>query len=293
MKDAHKTLSASDVSKAYGRVCALSRVSFTASQGEALALWGPNGAGKTTLLKCIMGLHPFEGRIEVMGRDAGKQGKEVRKYIGYVPQELSFYEWSILETMEFYARIKKVSLTEIPPLLEKVGLTSCAWQTMSSLSGGLKQRVALALALLGNPSILLFDEPTANLDARAREDFLALLHALKLSGKTILFASHRTEEVEALASNVLLLEKGKLTEILSCVLFSEKFQPSVHLILWTSEANRSAGFDILKLHGFAPKTNGKGTIEITVPKAKKSVPFTLLYEKGIRIENFEVETPWT
>jgi nitrous oxidase accessory protein len=207
-------ISVQNVSKRYGTVTALDGVSFEAHPGEAIALWGENGAGKTTLLKAILGLIDFKGRILVEGHDVNRDGKGARRSIGYVPQEAVFYDLNVRATMEFYARLKKVDLTRSAGLLDKLGLTAHARKPVSALSGGLKQRLALAIALLADPPVLLLDEPTANLDAKARRDYLALLAALRQDlRKTILFASHRVEEVKALASRVLVLESGQIGDI--------------------------------------------------------------------------------
>ncbi|GAB4154163.1 MAG: hypothetical protein Fur0021_20530 [Candidatus Promineifilaceae bacterium] len=201
------------LAKRYGQAEALHNVSFTTTSGEILALWGANGAGKTTLLKAILGLIRFEGEIIVNGHDVQRNGKAARRSIGYVPQEAVFYDWGVLATMQFYARLKKASPERIPLLLDRLGLQPHAHKAVAALSGGLKQRLALAIALLSDPPLLLLDEPTASLDTASQQDYLALLSSLRREGKTILFASHRLEEVEALADRSLLLENGRLVDI--------------------------------------------------------------------------------
>lgn len=201
------------LAKRYGQAEALLGVSFTTTSGEILALWGANGAGKTTLLKAILGLIRFEGEIIVNGHDVQRNGKAARRSIGYVPQEAVFYDWGVLATMQFYARLKKASPERIPLLLDRLGLQPHAHKAVAALSGGLKQRLALAIALLSDPPLLLLDEPTASLDTASQQDYLALLSNLRREGKTILFASHRLEEVEALADRSLLLENGRLVDI--------------------------------------------------------------------------------
>lgn len=206
-------ISVRNLSKRYGKTEALHDVSFTTTRGEILALWGANGAGKTTLLKAILGLIRFEGEIAVNGHDAARAGKAARRDIGYVPQEAVFYDWGVLATMQFYARLKKAPPARIPFLLRRLGLEPHAHKAVAALSGGLKQRLALAIALLADPPLLLLDEPTASLDTATQQDYLTLLSDLRAEGKTILFASHRLEEVEALADRALLLENGRLVDI--------------------------------------------------------------------------------
>ncbi len=136
--------------------------------------------------------------MRLNGFDLGKDGRAARHYLGYVPQELSFHnDLSVAESCRFYAKLKDVSLARIPVVLGQVGLTGQERKAVGALSGGMKQRLALALALLGDPPVLLLDEPTSNLDAATRDEFVALLNDLRRAGKTLLFTSHHREEVEA------------------------------------------------------------------------------------------------
>ena len=204
-----------DLTKRFGSLVAVDRLSFEVMSGEAVALWGPNGAGKTTALRCLLGLLPFQGTIRVGGYDVAIQGREARQLIGFVPQELNFHDdLTVRETLHFYARLKKAPLERIDEALERINLTKHAHKPVKELSGGMKQRLALAVALLANPPLLVLDEPTANLDARARQELLALLGELKAAGKTLVFSSHRLSEVAKLADRVLVLEDGRL--IASC-----------------------------------------------------------------------------
>ena len=199
------------VSKRFGRFVALDDLNLSVAPHQAVALWGPNGAGKTTAIKCLLGLLRYDGHIDVDGLDAQKQGRSVRGRLGYVPQELAFYDdLSTLETAHFYARLKRAPEKRIVELLELVELSDHGDKAVGALSGGMKQRLALALALLADPPILVLDEPTSNLDAGARDDFLHLLKRVKAAGKTVIFTSHRLEEVEMLADEVLVLAAGKV-----------------------------------------------------------------------------------
>ena len=221
-------ITVNSLSKRYGKTEALHELSFTAVPGEILALWGANGAGKTTLLKAILGLIRFEGEIAVGGHDVARAGKAARRSIGYVPQEAVFYDWGVLATMRFYARLKKAPPERIPFLLRRLGLEPHAHKAVAALSGGLKQRLALAIALLSDPPLLLLDEPTASLDTATQQDYLTLLSDLRAEGKTILFASHRLEEVEALADRALLLENGRLVDIFPADQLRGRIAPARH-----------------------------------------------------------------
>lgn len=204
------------MTKRFGPVTAVENLSFTIRAGEAVALWGANGAGKTTVLRCLLGLLSYEGTVELGGYTVRRHEKAVRRLIGFVPQEIHLpQDLTVGETLAFFARLKKVSLESVPAVLEQVSLPEHSNKAVHALSGGTKQRLALALALLGNPPVLLLDELTANLDAQTREDFLRLLVKLKDSGKTLIFSSHRPDEISLLADRVLVLEQGRLVRSVS------------------------------------------------------------------------------
>jgi ABC-type multidrug transport system ATPase subunit len=280
---------AESVTKKYSGVTALDDISFTARAGEAIALWGPNGAGKTTLIKTILGLIDFRGEIWVEDQNVRRNGKAARRNIGYVPQEAVFYDWSVQATMEFYARLKKTDTARIAPLLEKLGLFDHAQKSVTALSGGLKQRLALAIALLADPPVLLFDEPTASLDARARSDYLALIAALRQEDRTIIFASHRLEEVEALADRVLVLEAGKLIGGMTPEELRARLLPQVEMALWIPELQRAAALGFLQGAGLDAHFNGRGTVVVRVPNEQKIDSLRLLSAQGITVTNFEIE----
>ena len=201
----------SNVHKRFGRTQVLNGVSFEVSPGDAVALWGSNGAGKTTLIRCLLGLVDFDGSIRVAGHDVRREGKRVRRLIGYVPQELAFHDdFRVIEVARCLARIRGAASASCDTRLREFGLLEHARKRIRELSGGMRQRLALAVALLNDPPILILDEPTSNLDSAARRSLLDLLRDLKAKGQTILFISHRPEEVRGLADRVLTLECGRV-----------------------------------------------------------------------------------
>lgn len=204
------------VTKRFGRAAALDRVSLELQAGDSIALWGANGAGKTTLIRCVLGLLRYEGRIEVGGHDATRHGKAARLLVGYVPQELGFHDdLRVAEAVAFFAGLKGIARPDVRGSLAAVGLDPHRGKRVRELSGGMKQRLALAIALLGDPPVLVLDEVTASLDAVGRDEFVALLKQLSGDGRTMLFASHRLEEVSILAARVAVLEHGRLVRAVS------------------------------------------------------------------------------
>ncbi|MCA9752394.1 MAG: nitrous oxide reductase family maturation protein NosD, partial [Gemmatimonadetes bacterium] len=146
--------------KRFGRFIAVQNLDLTISPGEAVALWGHNGAGKTTAIKCVLGLLPCRGSIEVAGLDLRRDAKAVRRALGYVPQELALHDdLRTIDTMRFYARLKNVPRDRIEASLMEVGMEEHSHKRISELSGGMKQRVAIARALAVNPAVMLLDEP--------------------------------------------------------------------------------------------------------------------------------------
>ena len=283
------TVCVTGVSKRYGQLQALNDISFSAQPGEALALWGANGAGKTTLLKAMLGLVECQGQITIAGHDARRSGKLARRSLGYVPQETIFYDLSVAATLAFYARLKKSGSERIPGLLDRLGLAAHARKPVPTLSGGLKQRLALAIALLSDPAVLLLDEPTANLDAQAQREYLTLLAGLRAQeGKTILFASHRLEEVEAVANRVLLLEQGRLVATLTPAELLARLLPQVELTLWVPAAQRQDALSCLTGAGWAAHFNGRGTVVVQVRAEEKLQPLHALQARGIQVDDFEM-----
>lgn len=280
---------ATNVGKTYHHTRVVDNVSFEVRAGEGFALWGPNGAGKTTLAKAMLGLIPFQGSIELFGCAVKQHGKRARAVVGYVPQEVTFYDWTTRATMEFYARLKRVAPSRIDALLTQMGLAAHASKQVSALSGGLKQRLALALALLSDPPLLLLDEPTANLDSQARAEYVRLIAELKGAGKTIVFASHRLEEVETLADTVLWLANDQPARVMPLETWRAETAPAVELTLWFANHERERANEFLNANGWNAHLNGRGTVVVRTRAQEKLRALQLLNEQGFVVDDFEIE----
>lgn len=194
----------------YGPAAVVDGLTFDVGPGGGLALWGTNGAGKTTALQAMLGLLPFAGAVRLGGHDIRRDGRRARALVGYVPQQVAFWDdLGALECLTFLARLRRAPIGRAADLLARVELADHAAKRVGALSGGMKQRLALAAALLGDPPILLLDEPTANLDAAGRRDFLALLADLRAGGTTLVVTTHRLAEVRMLADDVIVLDTGR------------------------------------------------------------------------------------
>ncbi len=278
---------AKNLTKRYGEIVALNAISFTIVAGEAVALWGANGAGKTTTLRCLLGVQGFEGELRVNGVQARQNGKATRAAIGYVPQEVVFYDMTVQETLHFYARLKKALPLRIDAVLEQVQLTDHRAKRVNVLSGGMKQRLALAVALLADPPILVLDEPTANLDVQAQRDFIHSIQNLNQAGKTIVFSSHRLEEVMALGSRVLVLTDGSITLECQPHELAEKLGLHRWLRIWVPAKHKQATVKVLENQGFTYTPNGC-SFYVQVNLGGKIAPLRSLEMAQIPVEDFDL-----
>jgi ABC-2 type transport system ATP-binding protein/nitrous oxidase accessory protein len=280
-------IAAENLTKQYGSVLALDHVSFVVSTGESIALWGSNGAGKTTTLRCLLGAHAFEGRLLVNGIDVSREGKRARASIGYVPQESVFYDMSVLETVRFYARLKKVGGERARQVLEEVQIAEHEHKRVRMLSGGMKQRLALAIALLADPPILILDEPTANLDVQAQRDFIHTIQSLNQAGKTVVFSSHRLDEVMSIAQRVLVLNAGRMALECAPQELSEKLGLQRWLRIWVPKTSQEDTLRVLAASGYAFAPNGH-SVYVQVREGSKMSPLRVLESAQIPVEDFEL-----
>lgn len=202
---------ARDVRKAYGGESVLEGLDLDLAPGERVALLGPNGAGKTTLFRCLLGTVAFRGRIEVDGIPVGPAGSEARRRIGYVPQTPPPFDLRLAEFLDFFAGLRGVPPRRARERLEGLGLDPGreGGKRMRELSGGMRQKAVLALALASEAPLLLLDEPTSSLDPRSRRELLRAVKGVE-AGRAVLFASHRFDEIEFLAGRVLVLHRSRI-----------------------------------------------------------------------------------
>ncbi len=225
-----KAIEVLSLTKKYRAVAALADVSFDLDEGDALALVGPNGAGKTTLLRILATLlKPTAGYARVMGLDGRFQASRIRRSVGYMPDLPGIEEdLTVEEYLEFFAGLhglggeaRKATVGSLLALLDLDGLRD---QTCGALSRGMQQRVALARTLVHNPSVLLLDEPAANLDPRARIEIREVLKECRRMGKTILISSHILMELAELCNKILLIDHGKLVHCGSIAELAGRFR---------------------------------------------------------------------
>lgn len=203
------------VSKRYAEVVAVRELSFRVEPGETFALIGPNGAGKTTTLKMLLGLvRPDRGTIALGPDRLPPSRPRARALLGYVPQSVEFPPGrTVSEVLVFFSDLRGLPREAVRRALSRTGLEPLATRRASELSGGYTQRLSLAQALLGDPALLVLDEPTASLDPEATWEFRNLVHSLQQEGRTILLCSHLLAEVERVAHRVLILVDGRAAAV--------------------------------------------------------------------------------
>jgi ABC-2 type transport system ATP-binding protein len=209
------TIELLDVSKRYGSLAAIDGLTLEMGRGIT-GLLGPNGAGKTTLLRIIATvLAPDEGRVRLLGLDpeVTQEARAIRRRLGYMPQEPGFYRsFSVFEFVEYVAILKELvdrdrRRADVERVLADVDLRGASRQKVKSLSGGMRRRLALATALLGDPDVLLLDEPTAGLDPQQRLRFREVISQLP-NRPAIVLSTHQTEDVVALCERVIVIAGG-------------------------------------------------------------------------------------
>lgn len=202
-----------NLTKSYkNSVTALDSISFRAG-GGVFGLLGHNGAGKSTLMKALVTvLKPSGGQVRVCGYDTVAQGEQVRKRVGYLPQELAMYpSLSVFDFVNYMAQLKGIyDKKAAAKVLEQVGMTEYSGRRIGQLSGGMKRRVGIAQALVGEPEVLVVDEPTAGLDPQERVRFRDILSRYARDGKTVVLSTHIVEDVCRICEGLAVLRKGRL-----------------------------------------------------------------------------------
>ena len=262
-KEAEHAIEVEKLTKRYGDLLAVDDISFNVRGGEVFALLGPNGAGKTTTVEIIDTIRtPTSGKVTLLGMDVTKKKHDIVRRIGVLPQGFSSFDRiTVRETLQYYSRLFCCMNTDIDELIELVDLKDKAKELYKNLSGGLKQRLGIAIALVNDPEVLFLDEPTTGLDPRARREVWQVLLGLKKKGKTVFLTTHYMEEAELLADMVAIISKGKIITMGSPEALIES--NANYLVLTLKPVDEKA-VEIVRKMGYEPVLDNHKDITVRV-----------------------------
>ncbi len=251
------------LTKRYGDLLAVNDISFTVRTGELFAFLGPNGAGKTTAVEIIDTIRtPSSGTVRLLGMDVTKRKRDIVPRIGVLPQGFtSFDRITVAETIQYYSRLFSRRHTDVEGLIELVNLQDKSKEQFQNLSGGLKQRLGIAVALVNDPEVVFLDEPTTGLDPRARREMWEVLVDLKKKGKTVFLTTHYMEEAELLADTVAIISKGQIIAMGSP---ADLIQRNAKYLVLTLKSADDRALDIVQTIGFEPVRDDRKNITVNV-----------------------------
>ena len=278
------------LSKRYGTLLAVDSVSFTVAKGEVFAFLGPNGAGKSTTAEIIETIRtPTSGKVTVLGMDVAKSKAKVVRRIGVLPQGFSSFDrLTVRESLSYYAQVFGCK-ADVEALMDLTHLRDKADARFNTLSGGLKQRLGIAAALVNDPEVVFLDEPTTGLDPHARHAVWEVLKGLKERGKTVFLTTHYMEEAELLADTVAIISKGRIVAADSPARLTEKHANQMRLTLGSSDA---AAPGLLRKMGFNPTRTSDESICVPVDTAEDVRAILGEIERaGLSLRGIDVRKP--
>ena len=278
------------LSKRYGTLLAVDDVSFSVARGEVFAFLGPNGAGKSTTAEIIETIRtPTAGRVTVLGMDVTRSKAKVVRRIGVLPQGFSSFDRiTVRESLSYYAQVFGCK-ADVDALMALTHLRDKADARFNTLSGGLKQRLGIAAALVNDPEVVFLDEPTTGLDPHARRVVWDVLKGLKDRGKTVFLTTHYMEEAELLADTVAIISKGRIVASDSPARLTEKHADHVRLTLGSSDAAAPA---LIRSMGFEPARTSDASICVKVKDADDVRAILGELERaGLSVRGIDVRKP--
>jgi ABC-2 type transport system ATP-binding protein len=264
--EADHVIEVENLTKRYGELLAVNGASFAVRKGEVFAFLGANGAGKTTTVEIIETIRtPTSGDVRLLGMDVTKKKRDLVRRIGVLPQGFnSFDRITVRETVQYYARLFGAENAVVDRLIDLVDLKGKTHEQFKNLSGGLKQRLGIAVALVNDPEVVFLDEPTTGLDPRARREVWKVLLGLKDEGKTIFLTTHYMEEAESLADTVAIISKGKIVAMDSLGNLTDSSEACMVLTLQSIDER---AFGIIRKIGFEPIRANHSNIKVRLKHA--------------------------
>ena len=277
-----------NITKKYGNFTAVDGISFEIDEGEIVGFLGPNGAGKSTTMNMITGfIEPSEGRIIVDGYDISKKPKKAKKQIGYMPEGVPLYsDLTVREFVSYMADLKgcdkKQKKEEIEKVLAETGLTEVQNKLTKNLSRGYKQRVSMAGALIGNPKVIILDEPTVGLDPKQVTEIRALIKELGKS-HTVILSSHILSEVSQICNRVIIINKGKIIAIDTPENLENKVVQNNAIYVTVEDTEN-------KMENIKQKINSITDIELVSENEDKTKKYIIKGEKDVDLRKAIFET---
>ena len=267
-QDNSYAIEVSHLKKVYDDLIAVNDISFAVKTGEIFAFLGPNGAGKTTTVEMIESIRtPTAGAIKLLGTDTKTGFNQVKERISILPQEFhSFERFTVRETLTYFSKLYK-KRANIDEILDAMDLRSHEKKLYRNLSGGLKQRVGVALSLVNDPEIVFLDEPTTGLDPKARREVWQVIANLRSKGKTVFLTTHYMEEAEHLADHIAIIHKGKIIAEGSLQDLINRYGENT--TLYIKNCHSAEAPQLLEDKGFEVHSSGNGDITVKIDYKEK------------------------
>ncbi len=287
------TIEVKGLTKSYNHFTAVNNVSFTVKKGEIFGFLGPNGAGKTTTIKSMLDLiHADTGTIHINSIDIRLHGKEAKKYIGYMPEKVAFYDnLTALQNLSFYAEIKHASKAECVSLIEEFGLGDTGKKKVGKFSKGMVQRLGMARAILGNPPILILDEPSGGLDPRGVVLIRDKILEMKKKGTTIFVSSHILSEIQEICDRVGIINKGILVAQDTVEDLSKKLNLKPQITITVDSMTAKIENAVKKLPGIEGIQIKGNNLDIICDGTMKAKVILAITNAGGNIQNIQTKEP--
>ncbi|WP_049967056.1 ABC transporter ATP-binding protein [Natrinema thermotolerans] len=284
-------ITANGVSKRYGTVTALDRVSFSVEEGEIFGFLGPNGAGKSTFINVLLDFaRPTDGSAELFGRDCQADGVSARERVGVLPDGYSVFDRLTGRQHVAYVVRSKDADDDPAEVLERVGISAAADRPASDYSKGMKQRLVLGMALVGEPDLLLLDEPTTGLDPSGAAEIRSILREERDRGAAVFFSSHILEQVEAICDRVGILQDGELVAVDTIDGLRQSIGGGTKLLIDVGELDDATTEAVRGVDGVETVTVSDGTtLEVTCTNDAKMDVVVELQRRGADVMNFRTE----
>ena len=280
-----------NLKKVYGDLVAVNNISFSIKKGEVFAFLGPNGAGKTTTVEMIESIRkPTAGEIKIRGKDISTSFNGVKEKIGVLPQEFhSFERLTVRETLVYFSKLYK-KRADIVSLIDAMDIKASENMLYKDLSGGLKQRVGVAIALVNDPDIVFLDEPSTGLDPKARREVWRIIAGLRDKGKTVFLTTHYMEEAEYLADHIAIIHKGEIVAEGSLDELIDRY--GTKSVLHVKNCKTKNAVDLIREKGFDAFMECNGDIAVKIDYKERVLEvLSILKHECIDYDSIDISRP--